>query len=554
MVKQKHKIVSLILCVILAVSAVCAGTVGAFAASGDTVYVKVNNGWTNLHCYMWTDNAGDNASWPGEKMTKVSDDVYAYTITGDYNKVIFNNGSGGNGNQTANLDYPGNKKIWDLANNSWSDYEGAELPASTTKATTATTATKPSVGPTTSGDDNLSVYLKNEAGWSTVKCYMWNSETDTNAAWPGAAMTKIGDNVYQYTASKAFKNCIFNGGSDANKTTDLVAKYGQIYNNKTNTWEVYDTSPLQVTSYSAEPSNGVYVDTDVTVSATAQNKNGAAVSYKFSVTNANGGTSVLSDFSNTNSVVWTPAAAGEYTITFDFKDTEGNENSRTASITVEDDSQLVKPVIKSVSPADFNLIKVNRATTVSVKAGGGKTGTNLLFYKYVVTDPNGVKNTPYYTLNSTYQFTPAMEGKYTVNVYVQGSDNSTVNKTYSYTATNSDVPAPTTKPVPSTTAPVPTTTKPVPTTTAPVPTTTKPVETTAPVPTTTKPVDRLVGDSDGDGELTVKDATYIMKSIVELPDVPAVEDLDLAICDVDRDGEITVKDATTIQLIIIEVL
>ena len=143
-----------------------------------------------------------------------------------------------------------------------------------------------------------------------------------------------------------------------------------------------------------------------------------------------------------------------------------------------------------------------------------------------------------------------MTGKYTVNVYVQGSDNSTVNKTYNYTATNSDITEPTTRPVP-TTVPVPTT-RPVPTT-VPVPTT-RPVPTTAPVPTTT-PVPttapRLLGDADGDGRVTVMDATYIQKAIVELPDVPALEDLPLDICDVDGDGTISIKDATAIQLMIV---
>lgn len=238
---------------------------------------------------------------------------------------------------------------------------------------------------------------------------MWTDGAGDNKAWPGEAMTNVGGNVWQYTASKAYANCIFNGGSDSNKTGNLTASYGQIYNNKTNTWSVYDVSDLQVKSFTADPAKGIYVGTEVNLSAEAVNtKTGAAVSYKFSVTNAQGGTSVISDFSSTNSVVWQPTAAGTYTVTFDFKDTAGNENTRSMDLTVEDDSTLTKPVIKGVSPANLNLIKVNNPTTVSVKAGGGKTGTNLLFYKYVVTDPNGVKNTPYYTLNNTYSFTPSM--------------------------------------------------------------------------------------------------------------------------------------------------
>ena len=67
MVTTKHKVLSLILCIMLAVSAVCAGSMAVSAATGDTVYVRANNGWANLYCYMWTDGAGNvrlNAQTP----------------------------------------------------------------------------------------------------------------------------------------------------------------------------------------------------------------------------------------------------------------------------------------------------------------------------------------------------------------------------------------------------------------------------------------------------------------------------------------------------------
>ena len=542
MVRKQHKVLSLVLCLILAVSAVCAGTVGAFAASGDTVYCRLNNGWGSVYAYMWSEGSGNNAAWPGVEMTEVEEGVYSYDLSGDFDMIIFNNGSGGNGNQTADLSYAGNGKIYDLSAGTWSTY--VEVPTSATNPTTSTepTATQ---APTTGGD-GVTVYLKNEAGWSTVNCYMWSDGAGNNAAWPGKAMTSVGDDVYMYTSSTAFENCIFNGGSS--QTSDLSVMNGYIFNNKTNTWSVYDTSDLQVKSYAVDPSSGIYIGSDVTISALAQNKNGAAVSYKFSVTNETGGTSVISDYSPANSVVWTPSAAGTYTITFDFKDTEGNDNNRTLEVEVIDDSALVKPVIKSVSPANLNLIKVNAATTVSVKAGGGNTGTKLLFYKYIVTDPNGVQNTPYYTLNNTYSFTPNMIGEYTVNVYVQGSDNSTVNKTYKYTATDGDVTVPTTAPTT-----VPTTAPTTVPTTAPTtaPTT---VPTTAPttVPTTaptepTSPV--LVGDVDGDGIVSVKDATYIQRY---LADIAGYESIDLTVADVDGDGRISIKDATAIQAMLVK--
>lgn len=539
MVKRQHKIMCLVLCLMLAVSTVFVGVVSASAATGDTVYVRVNNGWSNVNCYMWSDGLGNNASWPGKAMTKVEDGVYSYTLDKDYTMVIFNNGS----KQTGNLTYPGHGKIYDLTKGTWSDYAGApSQDATAQRPTSATTATTPS-------GEGTTVYLNNEAGWATPAVYMWNSDSDNNGSWPGVKMTNIGGNVYQYTASKTYTSCIFSN-SGQSQTGNLTAKDGYIYNNKTNEWSVYDTSPLQVKEFTADPASNIYTGTDVQLSATAANKSGAAVSYKFSVTNAQGGTSTLSDFSSAKSVTWTPTVAGEYTITFDFKDADGNTNNRTMTLEVKDDSALVKPIIKSVTPANLNLIKVNSTATVTVKAGGGKTGTNLLFYKYVVTDPNGAQNTPYYTLNNIYTFVPTMKGEYKVNVYVQGSDNSTINKTYTYTAAD-DVTEPTTVVVP-TTAPQPTTVQPTtvkPTT--PQPTTVKP---TTPQPTTVQPTtapERLRGDVDGDGDITVMDSTYLQKSIVGISDVPALETLDLKICDLDGDGTISVKDATIIQKIVV---
>lgn len=625
MIKIQHKVLSTFLCLILAVSAICAGTAQAFAATGDTVYAKANNGWTTVYCYMWTGNSS-NASWPGVKMTSEGNSVYSYKLDGNYENVIFNNGS----SQTKDISYAGHGKIYDLSAGTWSDYSQAvttEKVAATEQSsgsytvylknsagwsnptcymwngtsdsngswpgvamtkvssdvykytaaksfsncifsnngssqtsdltaksdyiydnstgswstysgsddpieTTATSATTP----VTPGDATV-VYLKNDANWSSPTCYMWNDSTDSNAAWPGAKMTNIGGGFWIYQASKEYKNCIFND-SGSSQTGDLTVQNGYYYNNSKGTWEdVYDTSPIQVSSYTADPATGLYTGVEVTLSAEAKSSDSTSVYYKFSVTNPSGATSVISNFSSSASTTWTPNTTGKYVVTFDFKDGAGNTNSRTLNLNVEDDSSLTKPVIKSVTPANLGVIKVNTATTVSVKAGGGKTGTNLLFYKYVVTDPNGNQNTPYYTLGSTYKFTPNITGKYTVNVYVQGSDNTTVNKTYNYTVVSGDVPT-TTSPV---TLPPETTVSP---TTAPTPTT-SPAPTT-PVPTTAPVTDPgvIVGDVDGDGVVTILDATYLQKYLAEYDDFSNVK---LEAADINGDGLITIVDATLIQ-------
>ena len=131
MIKNKHKIISVVLCLALVLSSFFALSLTVSAASGDTVYVRVPGGWSEVHCYMWTDGSGNNGNWPGPKMTATSESgVYAYSITGNYNKIIFNNGSSGVGtNQTNDLDYSNyNGYICDLSKGvsspSWSVYSG----------------------------------------------------------------------------------------------------------------------------------------------------------------------------------------------------------------------------------------------------------------------------------------------------------------------------------------------------------------------------------------------------------------------------------------------
>ena len=540
MVKKQHKFLCLVLCLALIATAVMVGAVSAFAASGDTVYVKANNGWTNLHCYMWKGNGEQkNADWPGVKMTEVGDGVYSYTLSGDFSKIIFNKGEGGNDNQTTDMDYPGANKIYDLSAGTWGDYGNTPTnPDPTNPTPTTPTPTTPT--PTTPSGDNV-VYFKNTDNWSVVKCYMWNSDSDKNAAWSGEEMTNLGDGVWMYTAKKKYAKCIFNNGND--QTDDLTANYGQIYDRSTKQWSPYDVNDLRITSFTADPASDVYTGSEVTLAAEAASKSSSNVFYKFSVTNASGGSSVVSDFSTAKSVSWTPTAAGSYTVTLDVKDDAGNDNSRTLSLTVAPDTGVTNPIIKKVTPANLNLIKMGSTATVSVTAGGGQTGKNLLFYKYVVTDPNGVPNVPYYTLNNTYQFKPSMKGNYTVDVFVQASDNSTISKTYTYTSTDGNIPTPT-EPV---TQPQPTTQKP--TTTTPVPTTV-PATTSAPTPTvapTTSPSGYRFGDANQDGDVNIMDVTYIQKHCAEYADARTI---DLSLADINRDGIMTVSDATALQYIL----
>ena len=81
-----------------------------------TLYYVNNTGWSAVKAYVW-DYASDVAlgAWPGEAATKLDktvdgDDVYSYTFdSGVADRIIFNNGNGGVGNQTDDLTFEASK-------------------------------------------------------------------------------------------------------------------------------------------------------------------------------------------------------------------------------------------------------------------------------------------------------------------------------------------------------------------------------------------------------------------------------------------------------------
>ena len=499
------------------------------------VYCKNTAGWSTVNAYMWIkDTQTNNAAWPGKAMTKVSGttDVWRYEVTNSsWNMIIFNNGSA----QTDDLDYPGAGYIYDNSTKQWSVYEPQPTTTPTQGGgTNPTTAPQPTQGGSTTGKNY--VYCENEAGWGTVTVYMWNSTSDTNAAWPGVAMTNIGGNEWRYEVPKSFKNVIFsnNGQSQTEDLTFPGKDY--MWNNKTKTWSIRDTSPLQISSFATDLASPQYNGTGIILSAEAEGE--GTVYYKFSVTFGSS-TTVLSDFSTSNKAVWTPQTAGTYTLTYDFKDAKGNLNQRTKEYVIEDGSSVVTPYIKTVTPNGGD-IRNGSNVQINVAAGGGKTGTNLLFYKYTIKNPsNEIANVPYYTRNTSYSFTPTALGLHTLTVNVQGSDNKTIERSYLFNSVGSVVP---TTP-PETQPPVqPTDAPPAPTQAPPAPTQAPPAPTQ---PSTDAPAPVAVyGDADGDGEVTILDVTFIQRYAAGIHLPTQLNELN---ADVDDDGSVTILDATLIQ-------
>ncbi|MBQ3074058.1 MAG: starch-binding protein [Ruminococcus sp.] len=413
MARRMRRLMSLLICLLMVMSVATVATVAtASAASGDTVYCENAAGWGEVYCYMWKDGSGDNQSWPGVKMTKGDGNLWSYSVTGDWNMVIFNSGNGGT--QTGDMSYPGNGGCFNNSSNSWSTID---VPTNPTTPTTPTT-------PTPSGKNV--VYCKNEAGWGKVNVYMWTDGQGDNGGWPGVTAQSIGDNVWMLEYDKAYAKIIFNDGGGT-QTGDLTHPgTGQMYNNATGKWEIYDPSQLHIKGFTTDGETTQYTTVDIRLTLEAGGGEGELL-YKFTA-----GNTVISDFSTDSTVVWTPTTAGSYTVTATVKDSAGNTKSETLAFTIKDINSEVKPVIMSVNfGASETQVKKGEQATIDITAGGGNVGTKLLFYKVVITDPSGnTSNVPYYTTKNAYKFTPAALGTYSVDVFVQGSDNATVTKNY----------------------------------------------------------------------------------------------------------------------------
>lgn len=88
--------------------------------SKNYLYYRNTNNWSKVMAYYWSDENTTMTVWPGVAAENMGDGVYRVEVPSDATMIIFNNGSGGNGNQTADLTISGMNKIYD--NGTWLDY------------------------------------------------------------------------------------------------------------------------------------------------------------------------------------------------------------------------------------------------------------------------------------------------------------------------------------------------------------------------------------------------------------------------------------------------
>lgn len=172
-----------------------AATVTANYTENPYVYFVNTARWTTVNIYAWvsSDDQNKNGNWPGKAMTKETEkisgyDVYKYVMPAGktYDKIIFNNKVGDNGDQTGDLDWV-NGKYYVYSAGQWVD-----------KNEVADLLPKPVI------------YFKNNPKWKEVYVYFhtgdyWSDADNGGSGSQGLAsgrvckMEKVGEtDIYKY--------------------------------------------------------------------------------------------------------------------------------------------------------------------------------------------------------------------------------------------------------------------------------------------------------------------------------------------------------------------
>ena len=118
---------------------------GAAEPVDQVVYFdNTNSGWSQPYVYTWTDSTNYTGAWPGTAMNPVTgvDNLYCYTVPAGAENIIFNNGSSGDGNQTADMTLPTDgKNLYIKSSGTWSSYNPCTHTWDEGTVTTAATCT-----------------------------------------------------------------------------------------------------------------------------------------------------------------------------------------------------------------------------------------------------------------------------------------------------------------------------------------------------------------------------------------------------------------------------
>ena len=162
-----------------------------------TIYVGDSANWGKVLVHAWVEGSTDIAytTWPGLELEWDGDKMLYFIELPDVcDSVVFNNGSG---TQSADLVIPHNGAVYDNGTTIWSDIKDYTPPV-----------------PPENTTEDITVYVKDDAGWGSVSIYYWDVDGLEFHPFPGVPMD-LGDDGYYYATIPAGQYCVIfsNGGS-----------------------------------------------------------------------------------------------------------------------------------------------------------------------------------------------------------------------------------------------------------------------------------------------------------------------------------------------------
>ena len=178
-----------------------------------------------------------------------------------------------------------------------------------------------------------------------------------------------------------------------------------------------------ISSFTASKASPQVVGTQVVLTAKATGT--GTLQYRFRVGTANGNSSLIKDYSTSNTATWNANYAGTKVLYVDVKDSNGKVTTKTITYVIEDNSSVK---ISSLQTSKYSPQTVGTSIALLTNAEGKGT----LNYKYSIYNGTTWTVLQNYSTSDVAIWTPSKAGTYNIKVEVKDSTGTVKSKTVSY--------------------------------------------------------------------------------------------------------------------------
>lgn len=329
------------------------------------LYADKVNGWDDMYAYVYIKNSESTskiASWPGVKMTYNSEEErYEYKLPEKYQtsetKVIFTDGN----NQMPAAKKPG--KYFEVGKAMCFDGTSIELVEPTNNKTIELPSDAISFDKSSPQQEGTAIKITTLSATNAIGTVSYQFEINGEVVKPYSS-----DKFFDWTPNKSGDYKIKVIAKDSKGQASVEASY-----------TITQKAVIQKLTFISTTitSDNTNVGTPVKLAAKATGGEGS-LKYRF-ISQKDGKTKFVKDYSTASSVTWTPTEAGTYKLTFKVKDSTGEVIYKVMTYVVEEVQGLKIDSITTnyVSP---------QALGKTIKVTASATGAKDLQYRFWVHD------------------------------------------------------------------------------------------------------------------------------------------------------------------------